>query len=155
MNKPKDLSVVVEVATHRRDNALKALARARQEWHNAELQLQQLQSYSAESEQRWAQRANQGVSALMLHTQRTFMGKLEHAVTFQNGVMQRLQSRIDQCQSEVVQAERELASLNKFLERRHTAWQHQLQRQEQRSNDEMAATQFRLHQSTTSWKAQP
>jgi len=49
-------------------------------------------------------------------------------------------------------AERELASLQKYAERKEKAWQHQLQRQEQKSNDEMAANLHRQNTAATPWK---
>lgn len=155
MNASAALNTVVEVATRRRDEALQALGRAQREHQQAQQQMAQLQGYSSESLQRWSQRASQGISITLLQTQQNFMGKLDHAVAFQHGVLQRLQGQIDHCQAQLVHAERELASLNKFLDRRHQTWQRQLHRQEQKSNDEMAANQHRLHSAAHPWKSTP
>ncbi|GAB3186957.1 flagellar export protein FliJ [Hydrogenophaga aquatica] len=156
MKKPAQLTTVLDVCTQRRDEALRALGEAQREWQQAQQQMLQLQGYTAESLQRWSQRAAQGVSASLLQTQQQFLAKLDHAVAFQNGVLQRLQLHIEHCQQQVVQAERDLASMQKFAERREKAWQHVLQRQEQKSNDEMAANLHRQgHQSTTTWKHTP
>lgn len=149
------LQTVVEVATRRRDEALQALGRAQREHQQAQQQMLQLQGYSHESLERWSVRASQGISATLLQTQQNFMGKLDHAVSFQQGVLQRLQQQLDRCQTRLLDTERELASLSKFLDRRHQAWQHQLNRQEQKSNDEMAATQHRLHSAAHPWKSMP
>ncbi|NIC41931.1 flagellar export protein FliJ [Aquabacterium sp. A08] len=149
------LDTVVEVATRRRDEALQALGRAQREHQQAQGQLVQLQDYTRESLQRWQQRAGQGISPTLLRTQQTFMGKLDHAVAFQHGVLQRLQLHIDHCREQLLQAERELASLTKYLERRHQAQQHRLQRQDQKSNDEMAANQHRQHSAAHPWKSTP
>lgn len=146
------LETVVEVATRRRDEALQALGKAQREQQQAEQQLAQLQGYTAESLQRWRQRASVGISATLLQTQQNFMGKLDHAVSFQNGVLQRLQLNIDHCREQLVQAERELASLNKFVERREQAHQHRVQKQDQKANDEMAANQHRQHSTAHLWK---
>lgn len=152
MKKPANLAPVLEVASLKRDEALRALGQAQREYQQATAQLQQLQGYTQESLQRWGSRATQGVSPMLMATQQTFMAKLEHAVTFQNGVLQRLQLNIDHCQQLVMQAERDLASLNKFAERREQQWQHQLQRQDQRQNDEMAANLHRQNTSGNSWR---
>lgn len=145
MKKPQDLDAVIEVYTRKRDDMLQSLGHAQRELQQAQQQMDQLQSYAAESQQRWLQRATGGVSPTLILTQRQFMAKLDHAITFQNGVMQRLQLSIDNCQQLLLQAERELAGIHKYIERRTQQWQHQLQRQEQRHNDEMAAN---LHRQT-------
>lgn len=146
------LDTLVEVATRRRDEALQALGAAQREHLQAEQQMAQLQGYSVESLQRWTQRAQQGISPALLRTQQTFMGKLDYAVAFQRGVLQRLNLNIEHCRERLVQAERELAGLNKYLDRRHLAWQRQLDRQEQKSNDEMAANLHRQHSASHPWK---
>lgn len=152
MKKPAPLTTVIEVATLRRDQALQALGRARQEMQSAELQLSQLEQYTQESLQRWSQRAAQGISPMLLRTHQNFMAKIDHAVQFQHGVMQRLQNDIERCQQQVFEAERQLASLNKYTERRESRWQQQLQRQEQKSNDEMASTLHRQRQAAMPWR---
>lgn len=143
---------LIEVAMRRRDEALQALGQAQREHQQAQLQMVQLQGYSAESIQRWSQRAAQGVSPTLLHTHQAFMGKLEHAVTFQSGVLQRMQGHIDHCRQQWQQAERELASLQKYQQRRHQTWQQQMQRQDQKSNDEMAANVHRYHSNHSDWR---
>lgn len=146
------LNTMIEVATRRRDEALQVLGQAQREHQQAQLQMTQLQGYSAESLQRWGQRASLGFSPALLRTHQTFMGKLDHAVTFQNGVVQRLQLHVEHCHEQWLQTERDLASLQKYLERRQQTWQHQLQRQEQKSNDEMAANLHRQHQGHNDWR---
>ena len=155
MNKPAPLTTVLEVCTQRRDEALQALGQAQRELQQAQQKMLQLQGYTAESIQRWSQRATQGISVTLLRTQHQFLDKLDNAVAFQNGVLQRLQLQVEHCQQQVVQAERELASLQKFTERREKAWQHQLQRQEQKNNDEMAANLHRQNTAATPWKHNP
>ncbi|MFM2263434.1 MAG: hypothetical protein RI959_2110 [Pseudomonadota bacterium] len=145
MKKPASLNVVIEVSSRRRDDCLQALGQAQRELQQAELQLLQLQNYAQESQTRWRARASQGVAPALLYHHQTFMGKIDHAVHFQRGVIQRLQLNLQHCQQQVLMAERELASMNKFAERRHDAWQKQLERQEQKIYDEMAATVHRMH----------
>lgn len=145
-------ATLVEVATRRRDEALQVLGQAQREHQQAQLQMAQLQGYSAESVQRWSHRAAQGFSPALLRTHQAFMGKLDHAVTFQQGVLARLQLHIDHCREQWLVAERELASLQKYQERRHTTWQRQLERQDQKSNDEMAANLHRHTPGHHDWK---
>jgi len=149
------LLTLLELARRRRDEALQALGQAQREQQQAQLQLVQLQGYTSESLQRWALRASQGVAPTLLHTHQTFMLKLDQAIAFQNGVLQRLQLQLDHCHTQLHTAERELASLNKFLERKQTTWQRQVQRQEQKSNDEMAANLHRQASGPSPWKSNP
>ena len=155
MKKPASLATVLEVGTLRRNQALQALALAQSEWRNAQQQMAQLNNYGLESEQRWAQRVTQGVSPALLHAHRSFMARIDHAVQFQRGVLERLAGRIEQCQHGVMAAERELASLNKYDERRAQNWRRHLDRQEQKHNDDMAATLHRQHRGTHDWRKVP
>ncbi|BAO80203.1 flagellar biosynthesis chaperone [Serpentinimonas raichei] len=150
-----DLSLVIDVAQRKRDLALQALAQLQQEQRQALLQFNQLQGYSAETGLRWSERSAQGFDGVQLHTHRVFMGRLDHAQAFQQEVLQQIAQRLQQCQQHVMQAERELASLRKFQQRRHQAWLLQQQRQEQKSNDEMAAVQHRLHADLHPWRSNP
>lgn len=155
MKPSASLQTLADVSTRRRDEALQAFGQAQREHQQAQLQLVQLQGYTQESLQRWTQRASQGISPTLLRTHQTFMGKLDHAVAFQHGVLQRLQLHVEHCREQVFQAERELASLNKYLDRREQTWQRQLQRQEQKNNDEMAANLHRQERSHHAWRPTP
>jgi flagellar protein FliJ len=152
MKKPASLDTVLDVSRRKRDEALQTLGAAQREWQQAQAQMAQLQGYSQESLQRWSQRAAEGVTPMLLRAHQQFMARLDNAVLFQNGVLQRLQLNMEHCQQQVMQAERDLASLNKYAERREQVWQCQLLRQEQKSNDEMAANLHRQHASATSWR---
>jgi flagellar FliJ protein len=151
----ESLATVLDIATRKREASLQALARARNEQQMALMQMSQLQGYTAESMQRWSQRASRGVSVMLLHTQQSFMTKLEHAVNFQHGVLDRLNQNVQRCQQQLFEAERELASLQKVQQRRIEAWQKDQQRQEQRTTDEMAANQHWQHASAHPWRSQP
>jgi len=154
-NDASHLTVVLEVALLRRDQALQSLGQAQQQQQQALLQMSQLQGYSVETLQRWSARASGGVSVLLLHTHQTFMGRLEHAQAFQQQQLQQHAAEVQRCQNALIEAERELASLRKYQQRRHQVWLLQQQRQEQKSNDEMAAVQYRLHAGDNPWRSTP
>ena len=147
MKKPEPLDRVLEVATLRRDNARAALARALQERQQAERQGVQLQDYASEAQTRWSQKAAQGVTPELLYHHRQFMARIDQAVEFQRGVVQRLQLQVDHHQHELLLAERSLAGLGKFDEKRQQSWLHHQNRLEQKNNDEMAAHLHRRNQS--------
>ena len=143
---------VVEVSGMRRDDALRALGQARQGVLHAEQQKQQLVDYAAESEMRWKHRASQGVTPQLLLHHRQFMARIDEAVRFQDGVIARLQEEVARCEQLWRLAERELASLNKFVERKRMEEMKQLERREQKLNDEMASIVHMRQQTSGNWR---
>jgi flagellar FliJ protein len=153
MKPAQGLQTVTELATRQRDEALHALGQAQRELQQAEAQMRQLQSYVVESQKRWLERAGQGVTPTLLRHQQQFIAKLDHAIAFQGTVIDKLGQQLDSRRQRVTEAERELASLQKYAERQLQAWQQRAQRQEQKLNDEMAATVHRLQQNPThAWR---
>jgi flagellar FliJ protein len=132
------LNKVVEIAEKRRDEALGALGRMQRELQGAQDQMDQLQTYAREAEQRWAVRAAIGIDTALLMHHRQFMAKIDHALDFQRGVLRERMDIIERCQGEVHVCERDVASLRKFTERKQLAVQHRVQRQDQKNTDEMA-----------------
>jgi flagellar FliJ protein len=132
------LNKVVELAQKRRDDALAHMARLQREMAQAQGQMQQLQTYADEAQTRWNQRSSIGVDAQVLHHQRQFMQKIDHAVAFQRGVLGQRQAQINQAQQQVHVAERDLAGLRKYTHIKVQALLHSAQRQEQKQTDEMA-----------------
>lgn len=156
MKKPDQLDTVLEVATLRRDNALQTLGAAQRELQAAEQQMTQLQDYVKDSQTRWTARASsEAISVTLLQHQQQFLGRIDQAIDFQRGHLQRLETHVQYCQQQLVQAERALASLNKYTERRQTEWQRQADRAEQKQTDEMAANQHRQQAANHPWKTTP
>lgn len=137
-NNLKTIQKVVEIAEKRRKDALLLLGQQQREWQMANEQMVQLEAYAQEAEQRWELRSGVGVDAAMLHHHRHFMQKIQHAMEFQRGVMRERQGRVDQAQAQVFAAERDVAGLRKFAERKAQTLQLTAQRQEQKATDEMA-----------------
>jgi flagellar FliJ protein len=101
--------------------------------------MQQLQTYAQEAQTRWSTRTTTtGVDASMLHHHRQFMLKIDHALEFQRGVLSNREALIERCQSQLMVAERDVAGLRKFTERKLQVLQQKAQRQEQKVTDEMA-----------------
>lgn len=153
--RPSPLDTVIELAERRRDAARQDLARARHDEQQALMQMHQLASYTDESQRRWSERAARGVPAALLSTQQTFMSKLGHATQFQHGVLGRLTQQVERYRLQLVEAERTLASLQQLRQRRADAWQQHQARQEQKFNDELAATQHRQHAASHPWRQEP
>ena len=96
MSRIQTLTMVVELAEQRRDEALTEHARRVRELQMAQEQMDQLQGYVLEAQARWAQRGSQGIDVTLLLHHRQFMQKIHHAIEFQTGVLTDKQARIDQ-----------------------------------------------------------
>lgn len=145
MNQIQTIEKVVDIALQRRDQALAQLAQLQRELVQARMQMEQLDNYAREAQERWHARSVQGVDANLLHHHRQFMFKIEHAMEFQRSVLSSRQEQIDRAQSQVHEAERDLAGLRKYHERKQTEINQRAMRQEQKTMDEMAQTVY-LHQ---------
>ena len=132
------LHKVVDIAEKRRDEALGVLAQMQRELRVAQDQMDQLQAYAQEAEQRWAARSAVGVDVALLMHHRQFMAKIDHALDFQRGVLRERMELIERAQGQVHVCERDVAGLRKFTERKQIAVQHRVQRQDQKNTDEMA-----------------
>jgi flagellar FliJ protein len=143
------LNKVVEIAERRRDVALAALAQLQREMQTAQDQMDQLEAYALEARTRWqARTSSTGVDAALLHHHRHFMQKIEHAIEFQRGVLRSREDMIEQHQDQVRVAERDLAGLRKFTERKLLAQVQLGQRRDQKQTDELALA-IHLRQSLT------
>ena len=135
------LNKVVEIAEKRRDEAVAALAQQERELQIAQDQMQQLQAYAAEAQKRFMVRSSSGgVDAQQLFHQSQFMHKIDHAVEFQRSVITNRETLIERCRNQLMVAERDVAGLRKFTERKIQAVQQKQQRQDQKATDEMALT---------------
>lgn len=148
------LNKVVEIAERRRDVALAALAQLQREMQTAQDQMDQLEAYALEAQTRWQSRTHNGVDAALLHHHRHFMQKIEHAIDFQRGVLRSREDMIEQHQEQVRVAERDLAGLRKFTERKLQALAQVQQRRDQKQTDEMALA-MHLRQALAQAQAHP
>lgn len=139
MSSIQTLNKVVELAMRRRDDALAALGQAQRELHMAQEQMNQLKTYADEAHQRWATRSStSGVDAALLHHHRQFMQKIEHAMDFQLAVQRGREDTVVRAQAQVHAAERDVAGLRKYADRKQQAIDHRAMRQDQKATDEMA-----------------
>lgn len=138
MKTPAQIALVLENAVKRRDEALLAQTQVQIELDTGRRQMVQLEDFAKESTQRWSARAATGVSATLLMHQRQFMDRLDQAIAFQKKVLVDLGELLERRRAECIQAERELASLNKYVERQRRAWLAAQERRDQKATDEMA-----------------
>ena len=143
MTKPNALSVAVEMATRQRDEARRVLQHAQGEQRAAQDQLQVLQGYAQETENRWGMRAQATVAPEVMFHHYHFMGRLDHAAGLQSGVVDDHAQRVALAQQQLRDAEVRLASLRKLLEKRQMEALQAQARRDQKMTDERAALRHR------------
>ncbi|MBU1360257.1 MAG: flagellar export protein FliJ [Gammaproteobacteria bacterium] len=143
------LSVAVELAQTRRDAAAQVLAKARQQWISAQLQIDQLESYAQECTTRWAQQSLSCTPELMRHHYQ-FMARLDHAIGLQTGIVAEHGRNVEREAATLRVAELKLESLRQLMKQRERERQAELSRREQKMSDEQAAIQHRRRASAFS-----
>lgn len=146
MSDQKSLLLAIDLATARRDEAQAQLQRSKQTEAFAQDQMQQLQQYAQETEQRWMQGAQVSTSPEMLQHHYQFMARLNQAIQLQEGVLINNRQRVDAARQALVQAEARLASFKQVLAIRRAALTKTRQRQEQKQMDEFASQQSQRQQ---------
>ena len=136
------LMIAIEMAVRKRDDARQALRERQHAFDAAKSQMEQLENYAAEMQQRWG--ATEGASLkpeVMVH-HRQFMERLEHAINLQTRVIADPSIRLEAAQKALMAAELRLTSLNKVVETRRRDMELAQMRREQKQTDERAALQF-------------
>lgn len=137
----KSLLLAIDLATSKRDQALAQLQKTMQAQAFAQDQMQQLQQYAQETEQRWLQNAQRSTTPELLHHHYQFMNRLNQAIGLQDGVLAGLAQRVEAARKVVLETEFRLASLRQVLAERQATQAKRLQRREQKQMDEFAALQ--------------
>lgn len=137
------LHVAVELATRQRDEARRALQHAQMARAAAQDQLDQLQHYAVETDQRWGVAEDTPRTPEVFFHHRHFMGRLDHAIGLQTGVLGDQDARIAALAQQLVQAELRLTSLRKLVERRQQELALAQMRRDQKQTDERASLQYR------------
>ena len=112
------LSVAVEVASRKRDDARKVLQDTLAAEQAARAQLNQLEDYARETESRWGVKADTAMQPEVMYHHYQFMNRLGHAASIQNGVVRDHSARVQAAQRALLDAELRLASLRKVVEKR-------------------------------------
>jgi len=139
---PAKLRMAVDLSLERRDAIALQLAQTRQHWTNAQLQLDQLESYADETTRRWTGQLTSCTPELMRHHYQ-FMERLTHAITLQRSVVADQYNAMARVAAVLREAEARLQSLRELVAIRQREQQHQQDRREQKSTDEFASQQYR------------
>ncbi len=137
------LALAVEVAERQRDVLRRQLQDARSGAQAAGAQLEQLQGYAGETQNRWGMRANAQRTPEVLFHHTHFMDRLQHAMGLQGSVVSDHGRRVATAQQALLAAELRLASLKKLTVKRRSELALQQDRRAQKQTDERAALQYR------------
>jgi flagellar FliJ protein len=120
------------------DQAKAALRAADQTAERAQRQHEQLVVYRGEYEARWSGQFAQGSSMDILQCYRSFMQRLDQAVSLQTRQAELADMHLVQARHELMESERRLASVRKLIERRAAEIAHAGRQREQKQTDEQA-----------------
>jgi flagellar FliJ protein len=141
MPKFNSLRIAIDLAASKRDQAFAALQRQRYSHDHAMGQMDQLQQYSNETEERWARSAQAGTSPELLHHHYQFMARLQQAVVLQKDALAGSLLKIKAAEETLLQEEIRMASLKVVLTKRQADQIKQMDRRDQKQMDEFAAMQ--------------
>lgn len=142
----KSLLLAIDLAAGQRDHARAQMQKTMQADAFAQDQMQQLQQYAQETEERWMQGAQVSTSPELLKHHYQFMARLNQAILLQDGVISGTRQRLDAAKQVVLQAEFRLASFKQVLAGRQATLAKTQQRREQKQMDEFASLQTQRQQ---------
>ncbi len=151
----KSLRTVIGVATTRRDDAGAALASARQQLAAAEAQMAQLTDYVDQGQVKWAGRAAQGVTPVLMQHQRHFMDKIQAAIDFQANVIQQRNAQVTRAMQALQAAEQALAKIEKVQQITLDSIALKAKKTEQKLTDEMAMSMLAHQRRQAATETQP
>jgi flagellar protein FliJ len=155
MHKFHGLQLAIDMAVQQRDARLTALGQAQGRLRIGQQQQDQLQSYANDTDSRWASGASVAISAELVRHHYQFVGRLQHAIGMQEGVIANLVRQQEASRAELAQAEAKVAGLRKVLASRLEAAEQVAQRREQAQMDEMAALAYARKRDTTQMEDYP
>ena len=133
------LTVAVELATRKRDEAGQALAHMLRRHDHALQQLDQQSSYAADTQGRWSVSAQTSTSPQIVGHYYQFMARLDQTIVLQQGVIDDAQRQCQAARKLLMEAEVYLAGLKRLLEKRRQEHARLAARREQKQTDEFAS----------------
>lgn len=134
--------VAIDAAMRKRDEARQLLQARVQACQAAQSQMDQLQDYAAQMQQRWGAHEHQAVQPEVMYHQYQFMERLNHAMGLQAKVIQDQAIRLEAAQKALMACELRVTSLQKVVAARQRDISLAQMRREQKQTDERAALQF-------------
>ncbi len=116
----------------RRDRSVQQSRRAQQEWARSQEFTQQLQGYASEYDQQWAQVAQRGDTALMLHTTASFGDNLRSTASVQAQETDKLQTHSQKLLQQALQDTQRVDALQNYMARQQALRRVLAERREQK-----------------------
>ena len=132
------LDMAIDLVTRLRDQRSRQLLLAQQSKQAAEQQLQHLQGYAQETDQRWFLRTRAPTGQPLLHHHHRFVDRLQLALDLQGKVIMEQGSQVEAAKVALQSAEQRLHGLVRYRERLQLKAQTALLRAEQKQWDELA-----------------
>lgn len=138
----KSVLLAIDLATRKRDELARSAVRTQQNLKFAQEQMNQLEGYAADTDNRWLQPGAQARSVELIRHHYQFMDRLQQAIALQSGVIMNTGKQVAAAASLLLQAEQRLAGLNQVLKARQAELSQIQRRAEQRQTDEFAAIAY-------------
>ncbi|MDP2367621.1 flagellar export protein FliJ [Rhodoferax sp.] len=142
MTAASSVQLATDVAERKRDEAALELVQAQRTHRFAQDQLDQLDTYAAETIARWTVAAQVSATPELLRHHYQFMERLHHAIGLQRGVMVGESVQLELAGQVLLQADFRLAALKQVLRKKKADMMRLQIRREQKQMDEFAALQF-------------
>ncbi|MBV6273185.1 flagellar export protein FliJ [Alcaligenaceae bacterium CGII-47] len=137
------LSMLIELAQGKLDEAGRALSEAIAQQRHAKSQLDTLDTYRADYAVRLQQATEGGVSASNYHNFRRFIATLDDAISQQNRILAQIDTKIQIGQQHWYVEKRRLNSYETLKSRQDQQMRYRETRREQRASDEISAGLYR------------
>lgn len=143
MKKSDRIKSLMQLAEKREQQAVRDLGQARQQMAAQQTKLEELREYREEYRRRFLQDGEQGISGSQLQHFQAFMCQLDQAIENQHQVVEQLAAQCRQQTDHWQQRHQHTRILDKTRDRFARHERHQAERQEQRENDDLAATRYK------------
>lgn len=137
------LSLAIDLATRKRDQAMVVLQHLQRTHEANQNQMEQLEGYAGETELRWAVSSGAGSTPELMGHHYQFMARLHQAITLQRDVLTGSAQKVETARRLTVDSELRLASLRLALKKKQADFARLQGRREQSQMDEFAALQSR------------
>ena len=142
MSELKSVLLAIDVATQRRDDASKELGKTERAHRYAQEQLEQLENYAAETDDKWTRAATGGVAPGVMFHHFQFMDRLIQAISLQRGAIEEALSHVAVAKKALLDTEFRLIRLKQLLKAKRAALLAVQARSEQKQMDEFATNQY-------------
>lgn len=140
------LHTLIDLTKERSDEAARQLQTITTTRNGAQEQLATLHVYRQDYIERFEKASAEGMSAANYHNFRQFIATLDEAISQQNNMVSQLDLKVEQSKQRWFDQKRQLTSYETLLSRQEIERQTQLNRTEQKLNDEMSMHQYRRQQ---------